>query len=433
MGYMIDFKPTILIVDDMKLNLTLLSDILKDSYIIKLAKSAEKALQALQKGSVDLILLDVVMPDMDGYELCAHLKSDEKTKDIPVIFVTANTSAEDEEKGFKLGAVDYITKPFKPTTVLSRVENHVNLHLKQIELETISQTMQEQNEKLKRYTKLIDQYVITSSTDLKGNITYVSEAFCQISGYTKQELIGKQQNIVRHPDMPASFFENLWKTIKENNSWEGEIKNLNKSGEFYWVKAHIAPDFKDGVKVGYTAIRQDITDKKYIEQISITDGLTDIYNRRHFNEIFPKIINSAKRNDEIVCFLLMDIDHFKQYNDNYGHQMGDEVLIKFAKCLKESLKRADDIPFRLGGEEFGIVYKSDSKEKAIEFANTVRQNIENLQIPHEYSSASQYVTASMGLVSEYASKIGDMDEVYKQADDLLYKSKESGRNKVSSN
>ncbi len=428
---MIDFKPTILIVDDMKINLSLLSEILEDSYKIKLAKSGQKALQMVAKGGVDLILLDVVMPDMDGYEVCNTLKQDETTKDIPVIFVTGNTSAEHEEKGFKLGAVDYITKPFKPTTVLSRVKNHIDLHLRQIELETISQTMKEQNEKLKRYTKLIDQYVITSSTDLEGNITHVSEAFCEISGYTKQELLGQPQNIVRHPDMPDSFFKNLWETIKENKQWQGEIKNLNKSGDFYWVKAHIAPDFKDGVKIGYTAIRQDITDKKEIERISITDGLTDIFNRRHFNETFPKVINSAKRNDEIVCFLLMDIDHFKQYNDNYGHQKGDDVLIQFAKTLKNTLQRADDIPFRLGGEEFGIVYKADSKQKALEFANKVRQNIEDMKIAHEYSSASSYVTASMGLVCEYASKIGHMDEIYKQADDLLYESKENGRNKVS--
>jgi diguanylate cyclase (GGDEF)-like protein/PAS domain S-box-containing protein len=427
---MIDFKPTILIVDDMKVNLALLSQILEDSYKIKIAKSGQKALQSVQKGGVDLILLDVVMPEMDGYEVCTILKSDKNTKDIPVIFVTGNTSAEDEERGFKIGAVDYITKPFKPTTVLSRVKNHIDLHLRQIELETISQTMKEQNEKLKRYTKLIDQNVITSSTDLKGNITYVSEAFCQISGYTKEELIGQPQNIVRHPDMPDSFFENLWKTIKENRSWEGEIKNLNKQGKFYWVKAYIAPDFKDGEKVGYTAIRQDITDKKEIERISITDGLTDIYNRRHFNETFPKIINSAKRNDEIVCFLLMDIDHFKQYNDIYGHQMGDNALTQVAQVIKDTLKRVDDYCFRLGGEEFGVLFQVDTEEQSLEFAEKIRKNIQNLHIEHNGNSVSKYITVSMGLICARASEIESVDTLYKQADDLLYKAKEAGRNRV---
>jgi diguanylate cyclase (GGDEF)-like protein/PAS domain S-box-containing protein len=427
---MIENKPTVLIVDDMKENLLILSEILEDSYTLKLAKSGKKALEILENGSVELILLDVVMPDMDGYEVCSILKKDEKTKNIPVIFVTANKTAEDEEYGFKLGAVDYITKPFKPTIVRARVKNHVGLHLRQNELEVLSQKMQKQNEKLKQYTKLIDKHIITSSTDLNGVITYASEAFCQISGYTKEELIGQNQNIVRHPDFPESFYKNLWETVKSNKTWSGEIKNLKKNGDFYWVKAFISPVFEKDIKVGYTAIRQDITDKKEIERISITDGLTDIYNRRHFNEAFPKIISAAKRSDEMVCFLLMDIDHFKQYNDNYGHQKGDDVLIEFAQCLKDSIKRADDIPFRLGGEEFGIVYKADAKDKALEFANVVRQSIENLHITHRHSSAGSYVTASMGLVCERAKNIKDMDIVFKQADDLLYKAKENGRNQV---
>ena len=425
-----DFQSTILIVDDMQANLSVLASMLKDRYRIKLAKSGEKALEMVSNGGIDLILLDVVMPQMDGYEVCKVLKSDKKTQDIPVIFVTGNTSKEDEEKGFELGAVDYITKPSTPSTVRARVNTHINLSLRQIELERLSKAMKEQNEQLSRYTKVIDQNVITSSTDLDGVIIYVSDAFCKISGYSKDELIGEKQNIVRHPDMPNSLFKNLWDTIIHDRAWEGEIKNLQKDGGFYWVKAHIAPDFKNGVKIGYTAVRQDITDKKAIEEISITDGLTNIFNRRYFNETFEKVINSAKRDNALVCFVLLDIDHFKLYNDNYGHQAGDNVLVKFAACLKQSLHRANDLAFRLGGEEFGVIFQSDTKENALEFANRLRENIENLQLKHQYNSASPYITASMGLCCKNANEIKDMDEAYKEADDLLYKAKESGRNQV---
>lgn len=305
---MTDFKPTILIVDDMQVNLTILSEILKNKYHIKIAKSGKKALEIVENSNIDLVLLDIVMPELDGYEVCKILKNSENSKDIPVIFVTANSDACDEEKGFLMGAVDYITKPFNPTTILARVKAHINLHLKQIELE---------------------KYILM------------------------------------------------------------------------------------------------------IEKISITDGLTNVYNRRHFNDIFPKIINSAKRNNELISFLLIDIDHFKQYNDNYGHQMGDEVLIKFADCLKSSLKRVDDMCFRLGGEEFGIIYKSEDKQKAFEFANILKNSIENLKIVHEYNGASNYVTASLGLICKYARDIKNIDEIYKQADDLLYEAKKSGRNIVS--
>ncbi len=286
-----------------------------------------------------------------------------------------------------------------------------------------------------QYIALINKNIITSTTDLQGNITYASEAFCKISEYTKEELIGQNHRIVRHPETPKEIFETMWEKIVNGGFWEGEIKNKTKSGGFYWVENKIYPiyDAKTNKKIGYTAIRQDITDKKIIEEISITDGLTHIYNRRHFNELFPKIINGAKRDNSLTCFLLMDIDHFKQYNDNYGHQEGDNVLVAFATCLKETFKRAGDTVFRLGGEEFGVIYKADDTTKALEFAHRVKENIEAMKIPHAHNSASPYITASMGLVCKNALSIKDMDEIYKEADDLLYISKKSGRNRVSSN
>jgi diguanylate cyclase (GGDEF)-like protein/PAS domain S-box-containing protein len=420
-------RQTILIVDDMQTNIALLSELLIKTYDVKVAKNGAKAIEITKNGGIDLILLDIIMPEMDGFEVCRILKSDKNTHDIPIIFVTANQESAEEEMGFLLGAVDYITKPYKPTTVLSRVKTHLLLKIK-------NKILHEQNRELKKYISLVDKNVITSTTNLHGNIIYVSEAFCNISGYSKEELLGENHRIVRHPDMPESLYVELWNTITNNKSWEGEIKNIKKDGNFYWVYAVISPIYDvAGEKTGYTAIRQDITDKKIIEEISITDGMTNIYNRRHFNDTFPKIINRAKRDDEIVCFLLMDIDHFKQYNDNYGHQKGDDVLIKFATCLKESLHRADDLPFRLGGEEFGIVFTCETKERAIEFANSIKMKIENLSLEHKYNSASRFITASMGLVCKHGKEIKDMDSIYKEADDLLYHAKESGRNKVCSN
>ena len=289
------------------------------------------------------------------------------------------------------------------------------------------------NSQMKKYIKIVDENVLTSSTDLDGNITYASEAFCEISGHTKDELIGQNHRIIRHSDMKESTYKELWETITSGKTWKGEIKNKKKNGDYYWVKASISPMFDNkGEIISYTAIREDITDKKIIEEISITDGLTNIYNRRYFDEIFPKIINEAKRKNELVAFVFMDIDHFKQYNDNYGHQKGDEVLINFAACLKQSLHRSSDYTFRLGGEEFAVVYQMETKEKAVEFANNLRKNIENLKIEHKYSSVSSYITASMGLICKNANEIV-IDEIYKQADDLLYQAKRSGRNQVKVN
>jgi diguanylate cyclase (GGDEF)-like protein/PAS domain S-box-containing protein len=287
------------------------------------------------------------------------------------------------------------------------------------------------NKKLKNYLDIIDETVIISSTDLKGKIVYASKALCKISGYSKSELMHKSHNILRDKEISKEIYKELWKTIKSDQVWEGEIKNRRKDGTAYWVKAKISPVFDEfGEKIGYNSIRQDVTDKKVIEQISITDGLTHIFNRRYFNDIFPKMISSSKRKSELLGFILLDIDHFKQYNDNYGHQKGDDVLIQFAACLKKSLHRADDLVFRLGGEEFGVIFKANSKDKALLFANSIKSNIENLKIKHEYSSTSPYITASLGLVCQNGIEIEDMDVMYKQADEMLYKAKANGRNQV---
>jgi polar amino acid transport system substrate-binding protein len=218
---------------------------------------------------------------------------------------------------------------------------------------------------------------------------------------------------------------NKWISIKVENKVDYELFWQVSSFGFLIFLISLYVHYKS--KIYITLLEEK---EKELQRISITDGLTSIFNRRHFDEIFPKIINSAKRKSELLCFLLLDIDHFKLYNDNYGHQGGDDVLIAFANCLKTSLKRADDLAFRVGGEEFGIVFKSETKQKALEFANKVRQNIEELQIKHEYNCASKYVTASSGLVCKNAKEINNMDEIYKQADELLYKAKASGRNKV---
>lgn len=166
------------------------------------------------------------------------------------------------------------------------------------------------------------------------------------------------------------------------------------------------------------------------EEISIIDSLTNIHNRRFFNEIAPKFINSGKRENELLSFLVIDVDYFKQYNDTYGHLMGDDALKEVAKLLKNSTLRSDDYCFRMGGEEFGILFKSKSKEKAFEFAKELLKKVENLRIEHINSKVSSYVTVSMGLFTDFARNLNDIDDMYKQADKMLYVAKEEGRNRV---
>lgn len=170
-----------------------------------------------------------------------------------------------------------------------------------------------------------------------------------------------------------------------------------------------------------------------LHKMSTVDDMTQIYNRRYFNDMCPRLINTAKRESTTICFALMDVDYFKQYNDTYGHLAGDEVLKRIARALDDALQRGDDYCFRLGGEEFGIIFKGLNMQEAKVFIDKVRQEIEGMRIKHETSLVNDYVTASFGLLVENAKSVESCEEFYKEADDLLYVAKASGRNLVCTN
>ncbi len=289
----------------------------------------------------------------------------------------------------------------------------------------------QKDETVKNYLELIDKNVLISKTDLQGTIIEVSEYFCQKTGYSKEELIGNNHRIFRHPNTKDDVIKNLWETITKGKVWKGEIKNKKKSGEDCWFYTVITPDCDiNGNVIGFTAIRNDITDKKFIEQISVTDSLTSLYNRRHFDTIFPKQFKIAKRNKSKLAFAMIDIDKFKQYNDIYGHQAGDETLRKVASAIKSTLNRADDYAFRLGGEEFGMLYKAENSENAVVVAEKARINVENLKIEHRGNSAKPFVTISIGVSVIFPSTNLTIEDIYKLTDNALYDAKENGRNLI---
>lgn len=288
-----------------------------------------------------------------------------------------------------------------------------------------------QEEKTRRLLELLDQRIITSSTDIDGTITQASTAFASISGYTKEEMIGNNHRLLRHPDMDAELFETLWQDISSGKDWQGEIKNLTKNGEYCWVDEWISPDFDlYGNITGYTAVCNDITDKKKIEEISITDSLTGIRNRRYFDTVFQHQLDLVRRERKQLAFAMMDIDYFKPYNDNYGHQMGDKALKRVAKSLKGFENRPDDYVFRLGGEEFGILFSAEKLENARQYAQRINKAVYRLQIPHEHSKTAPYITISMGLILISPDASLDADTLYRETDQLLYQAKEAGRNQL---
>lgn len=294
-------QPTILIVDDTPTNIQVLAEALRADYRVKVAGSGRMAFEIIaRQGLPDLILLDVMMPDMDGYEVCRRLKGDPRTKDIPVIFATAKSDPLDEEHGLRLGAVDYIVKPFHLPIVAARVQNHINLKLK---------------------------------TDL-------------------------------------------------------------------------------------------------LESHALLDGLTSIPNRRRFDEDLASEWKRAHRAGSTISLIMLDVDHFKAYNDHYGHGAGDNCLRKVAGALAEAVVRPGDLAARYGGEEFVVLLPTTGHESATQIAERIRAQVEALRIPHDYSAAAAWVTISVGLASAIPSDCDGAAALLEKADNMLYRAKNAGRNRV---
>jgi diguanylate cyclase (GGDEF)-like protein/PAS domain S-box-containing protein len=388
---------------------------------VKLATNGSDALDIIENNAdISLLICDYDVPEINGLELTRKLRKSDKYSNLPILILSDEVNNDLKIKLYKIGINDFIPKPVLEEELKAKVIK-LFLNTKQVE-------------EINTFNKIFDDNIISSSTDTKGVIKSVSFAFSKISGYTKDELIGKHHNIVRHPDMPSSIYKDMWGTIKENKKWKGEIKNLRKDGSSYWVSSVIEPIFdKQKNKIGYYAVRQDITDKKRIYELSITDGLTSLFNRRYFNDIAKSMIDKTVRNNELFGFMILDIDNFKKYNDTYGHQEGDNVLINLSISLKATFKRSDDLIFRLGGEEFGVLFNAKTKDDIITLSNLAKENIKALNIEHKKNEDYGVVTASFGLIIIEVNKINKdykLDDIYKQADDQLYVAKENGRNTV---
>lgn len=297
----LDQKRTVLIVDDMAANIRVLANLLKDDYTIQVANQGQKALEIAQGDSPpDLILLDVVMPEVDGYQVCKELKNNSLTSHIPVMFVTAMDEISDQQKGLDLGAVDYITKPFHAELIKARVRNHMRLKIK---------------------------------TDL-------------------------------------------------------------------------------------------------LDEMSHIDGLTQIANRRSFNNVLQRELKRHERNGQPLGLIMLDIDHFKRFNDHYGHGRGDECLIKVAAALQQVIKRPGDLLARYGGEEFAVILPETDPRGVRQVAEDLRAAVEAMKYPHAYSKVAEHVTVSVGGTAQTITANTGMQDVLDIADAALYAAKEQGRNRT---
>lgn len=303
----------ILIVDDNHTNLAVLSQVLKSAGLkVRVAVDGESAIAQAEYALPELILLDIQMPGIDGFETCQRLKANPLTSNIPIIFMTALADIENKIKGLSLGAVDYITKPFQEEEVLARIKVHLKLHFLTL--------------------KVIEQSVA-----------------------------------------------------------------LQKANQQLMLLANL-------------------------------DGLTKVANRRRFDEYLEQQWQLQTQKQAPISLILGDLDYFKNYNDFYGHQAGDDCLKQVASALNLAAKRNSDLVCRYGGEEFALILPHTDCPGAIKVAEATIAEVQKLQIPHFQSLVSQYVTISLGISCQIPSPELPLKSAIAAADAALYRAKQQGRN-----
>ncbi len=437
----------VLIVDDIPTNIDLLKRILSDLDLeLFFANSGDLSLRLAPRIMPDLILMDVMMPGLNGYQTCRELKKLPPFEDVPVIFITAMNDESALEQAFDAGGVDFISKPFRAEEVIRRVQNHLQIRCLMKERSLQIADLQRLNRQLEQSEAQIRAIVDTAAdgilcADLNGVIMAFNKAAERMFGYQAEEIIGKSSALL----FPDAVLENysgkpllgfLSESVSRNgmSSGNGESEVRHKNGRVF--PAHIAVS---EVKVAgepdtLTAIIRDITRQKTMEnelrQLAAIDGLTGIGNRRSFDEALKAEWIQAIRNNQALSLILFDIDNFKCYNDAFGHQAGDQCLQSIALEINALLDK-DDFFARYGGDEFVILMASTSMEEAWQKAELLRSHVECLRLEHAPSSNAEVVTLSMGVGMVRPGKsTSDPDNLLKRADAGLYKAKEMGRNQV---
>ena len=412
--------------------------VLNKSYS-KLTNELEKYLSTLDKINDSIFVIEasthkIVFSNEQAQKTLGYTKTELQELTLGQISLSMNMGEEiiciKRIKNIKLSDESFITRGYNrskdgsvsPTEIsFSYVKDDDNEFLVAICHNIETQLTKELKDKANE--KIINQYIPISQTDLKGSITYVNDAFCELTGYDKDELIGQNHRILKHPDTQTALYKELWKKISDNKSWHGIVRNITKNEQTIWANVKIEPIYDYfNKKIGYISTREDISDKKELEYMSDHDLLTKAKNRRSFERALHNQIKSAQRyqsND--FAIIMLDIDYFKLVNDNYGHHIGDKVLENLSEAIHLNI-RESDIFARWGGEEFIILCPHTNKENIESFVLKIQMAIKNTNF-----DPVEKITASFGIT---LFKDDDtMLSIQKRADQALYKAKENGRDR----
>ncbi len=421
-------KAKILVVDDNPNNLLAIRTILKgiDVELDEVCNGFDALSMAIEN-TYALILLDVQMPEMDGYEVCEQLRADERTAETPVIFLTAafkeNT---DKMRGYSAGATDYLTKPLDDHILKAKVYVFLRIYKQHQEL-------QEKNAALQLAASVFESQQGIIISDANNIILRVNKAFCEMTLYDADDVIGKTPSLIKSGRHDEMFYRQMWAGIEKEGFWRGEIWNRRKNGEIYPEWLNISSVKSNGILTHYIGTMSDITEYKTAEakiyQLAFYDPLTGLPNRRLLLERLQHGIERCVRDGELMALLMLDLDHFKPVNDSFGHLAGDQLLQQVASRLSKRLRNSD-MTARLGGDEFtvlleNITHVDDAARVAEEIIHDLADPF-HLTLEHKIENKEIYIGVSIG-ISLYGQHGTTPQLLLDHADAALYKAKASGR------
>lgn len=445
----------ILIVDDVEANVKLLEAKLTSEYFdILTAHDGEAALEIARTQSPDLILLDVMMPGMDGIEVCRILRGDTRTAHIPIVMLTALSDIEDRVRGLEAGADDFLTKPANDLTLFSRVRSLIRLKMMVDELRTRQSTTDDETGLtmaeiapeanggiLLIETDAIQRENLSKKLEAAGHGVFLADNAQQGMAMARDE---DPDLVIVAIDLGA---EDGLRFVSQLRSDE----RLRHIPVLMLLDDYDLPRLAKGLDIGVTdylikpidgnelqaRVRTQVRRRRYHEKLrelldqsvsmAYTDGLTGVYNRRYLESHLGKRLAAATASGKPLSVMMIDIDSFKAFNDRYGHALGDLVLREVAAALSDNVRNIDLVA-RYGGEEFAVVMPDTGTDGALLVAERLRDKIDELRVAVEGQEALR-VTVSIGVATAMGG-LESADLLQQRADGALYRAKDSGRNRV---
>ena len=448
----------VLVVDDVVANVKLMEARLTAEYFdVLTAMSGVEALAICDRAQCDIVLLDVMMPEMDGFEVCRRLKANPKTHHIPVIMVTALDQPADRVRGLEAGADDFLTKPVSDLALLARVRSLVRLKMATDELRMRALTSKEiglqepspdalaeagrngkiliVDDRVSSYERiaavLANEHTVDVETNPHEALFHAADGeydllvvSLNLEDFDGLRLCSQVRSLERTRNLPILMVAEAEDTAKL-------LRGLEIGVNDYLVR----PIDKNEL---FARVRTQIRKKRYSErlrdnfqlsmELAVTDQLTGLHNRRYMESHLATLVQDASSRGKPLSLLVCDIDYFKAINDNFGHDVGDDVLREFATRVRKSI-RGIDLACRFGGEEFVVVMPDTDMAVAAVVAERIRRRIAGEPFPILKGSGTIEVTISIGIAA-IAQADDSPETILRRADQALYRAKRDGRNRV---